>query len=120
MPLLKMQRKAMNEIRKCMTRLTTNRAANALLVTAGAAATICATRAILRKRHSRSQKSWEGKTVVITGGSRGLGLELVREWTSRGARVAFCARTAADVQRAAEELRRAGREVLGLTCDVTS
>jgi NAD(P)-dependent dehydrogenase (short-subunit alcohol dehydrogenase family) len=89
------------------------------LLTGGVAAGFAAQK-FLRKRAASGRQSWDGKTVVIAGGSRGLGLELVREWTSRGARVAFCARTAADVQRAAEELRHAGREVLGLMCDVTS
>jgi len=94
--------------------------ADALVWLMGAVAAGFATQALLRKPRVCGLQVWQGKTVVVTGGSRGLGLELVREWAGRGARVAFCARTAADVQRAAEELRRDGCEVLGLVCDVTS
>lgn len=62
--------------------------------------------------------SFAGKVVVITGGSRGLGLELARRWCREGASVAFCARSAEEVERAVEELSEFG-DVLGLVCDVT-
>jgi NAD(P)-dependent dehydrogenase (short-subunit alcohol dehydrogenase family) len=45
----------------------------------------------------------EGLRVAITGGTSGLGLSLVREFLSRGAHVAFVARTAERVRRVAEE-----------------
>ena len=45
--------------------------------------------------------------VAVTGGTSGLGLALVRELTSRGAHVAFVARTADAVQRIARELPKA-------------
>jgi len=41
--------------------------------------------------------------VAITGGTSGLGLALVKEWTARGARVAFVARHAEHVQHVAAE-----------------
>ena len=44
-----------------------------------------------------------GLRIAITGGTAGLGRALVREWHRRGARVAFIARTAADVDRVAHE-----------------
>ncbi|RRH94273.1 SDR family oxidoreductase [Mesorhizobium tamadayense] len=44
-----------------------------------------------------------GIRVAITGGTSGLGLALVRQLTSQGARVAFVARTAANVERVADE-----------------
>ncbi|HKG13108.1 MAG TPA: SDR family oxidoreductase [Pyrinomonadaceae bacterium] len=44
-----------------------------------------------------------GLRVAVTGGTSGLGLALVRELLSRGARVAFVARTAERVRRVAEE-----------------
>lgn len=59
-----------------------------------------------------------GRVVVVTGGSRGLGLVLARQLIDAGAKVAICARTAEDVQTAAEELRQRGGTVMGLTCDV--
>lgn len=69
-----------------------------------------------RNRHR--PVSFDGQVVVITGGSRGLGLELARQWCSEGARVAICARTPRDVERAVEELSQYG-EAMGLACDVT-
>jgi len=42
-----------------------------------------------------------GRRIAITGGTSGLGLALVDEMLGRGARVAFVARTRADVERVA-------------------
>ncbi|MVM33392.1 SDR family NAD(P)-dependent oxidoreductase [Spirosoma sp. HMF4905] len=42
---------------------------------------------------------FRGKTVVITGGSRGLGLELARVLAQEGANLAICAREADGVRR---------------------
>ncbi|HEU0251828.1 MAG TPA: SDR family oxidoreductase [Pyrinomonadaceae bacterium] len=47
--------------------------------------------------------SFSGLRVAITGGTSGLGLALVRELSSRGARVAFVARTPARVRQVAQE-----------------
>ena len=41
--------------------------------------------------------------IAITGGTSGLGLALVREWTKRGARVAFVARERKRVERVARQ-----------------
>ena len=46
---------------------------------------------------------FDGLRVAITGGTSGLGLALVREFLSRGARVAFVARTRERVERVARE-----------------
>jgi NAD(P)-dependent dehydrogenase (short-subunit alcohol dehydrogenase family) len=46
---------------------------------------------------------FSGLRVAITGGTSGLGLELVREMARRGAAVAFIARTAGNVARIANE-----------------
>jgi NAD(P)-dependent dehydrogenase (short-subunit alcohol dehydrogenase family) len=60
-----------------------------------------------------------GKVVLITGGSRGLGLLMAREFARRGARVAICARDGAELERARDDLRWRGHKCLALTCDVT-
>ncbi len=63
---------------------------------------------------------WCGKTVLITGGSRGLGLEMARLWAKSGARVGICARTDQDIGTAIEELLTISKDVFGQPCDVTS
>jgi NAD(P)-dependent dehydrogenase (short-subunit alcohol dehydrogenase family) len=67
-------------------------------------------------RRSRSF-DYQGKVVLVMGGSRGLGLVLARQLVQAGARVVIAARTAADVQSAADELAKKGGDVLGITCD---
>jgi NAD(P)-dependent dehydrogenase (short-subunit alcohol dehydrogenase family) len=57
----------------------------------------------------------DGLRVAITGGTSGLGLALVRALEARGARVAFCARTAARVAEVAHELPRTH----GIVADVS-
>ena len=59
-----------------------------------------------------------GKSVIVTGGSRGLGLVIARKLVSVGARVAICARTEEDVRAAVTELRSQDGQVFGTTCDV--
>ena len=58
------------------------------------------------------------KVVVITGGSRGLGLALAREFSRHGAKVALLARDREELERAATDLRDSGAEVTTWTCDV--
>lgn len=59
------------------------------------------------------------RTVLITGGSRGLGLVLARECAREGARVAICARDQAELARAQEDLQHQGAPVFTAPCDVT-
>lgn len=61
-----------------------------------------------------------GKVVLITGGSRGLGLVMAREFASAGSNVVICARNSDELDRARPELRGYGVDVLGVMCDVTS
>jgi NAD(P)-dependent dehydrogenase (short-subunit alcohol dehydrogenase family) len=60
-----------------------------------------------------------GRSVLVTGGSRGLGLVLAREFARRGARVAVCARDGDELDRARDDLRRRGADVLAVSCDLT-
>src|SRR4028119_1824285 len=60
-----------------------------------------------------------GKTVLLTGGSRGLGLVMARQLVQQGARLAICARDRAELERAQNELEQQGGQVLALPCDVT-
>lgn len=59
------------------------------------------------------------KVVLITGGSRGLGFLLAREFAHRGCRIAICARNPVELRRAAADLRETDVEVLALPCDVS-
>ena len=89
------------------------RPATRLLVAAGASLLLA------RRLRSRSNYSLQGRTVLITGGSRGLGLALARQVAAEGARVVICGRDAESLERAAASLARAGAEVLALSADVT-
>jgi short-subunit dehydrogenase len=60
-----------------------------------------------------------GKRVLITGGSRGLGLQLAREFGSYGASVVICARDATELSRAKKGLTARGIPTQTIVCDVT-
>ncbi len=60
-----------------------------------------------------------GKTVLITGGSRGLGLVMAREFAREGARLVICARDPAELERARVDLSSRGANVLAVPCNVT-
>jgi NAD(P)-dependent dehydrogenase (short-subunit alcohol dehydrogenase family) len=62
--------------------------------------------------------SFRNKVVLITGGSRGLGLALARELAARGARLAICGRDSESLERARASLARAGADVVAVPCDV--
>ncbi|MBK9030013.1 MAG: SDR family oxidoreductase [Myxococcales bacterium] len=59
-----------------------------------------------------------GRRCVITGASRGIGAGIARRFAAAGAHVGLVARTTADLERLAAELRRAGGEVAIATADV--
>lgn len=71
-------------------------------------------------RRARVLGAFEGKVVLVTGGSRGLGLVLARHLVRRGAKLAICARDGAELERARQELAASGAEVLAMACDVSS
>ncbi len=60
-----------------------------------------------------------GQAVLITGGSRGLGLALAQEFGRHGCRLALCARDADELSRAREGLQASGFEVHTVACDLT-
>ena len=57
----------------------------------------------------------EGKVILVTGGSRGLGLVMARQLVAQKARVAICARDPEELARAKRDLGN----VLAVPCDVT-
>lgn len=80
---------------------------------AGATAWIAGARG-MRNRHGIS---FEGRVVVITGGSRGLGLVLARQLAAEGARLCLLARNRDELDRARAQLP-ADAEVMTVRCDV--
>lgn len=60
-----------------------------------------------------------GQIVLITGGSRGLGFALAREFGGLGCRVAICARSPEQLADAERKLAEEGIDVFSATCDVS-
>ena len=63
--------------------------------------------------------SLEGKRALITGGSTGLGRAMGLVFAVAGADVALAARTASNLEDAAEEVRTHGRKVVTIPTDVS-
>ena len=61
---------------------------------------------------------FRGRSVVITGGSRGLGLLIARELADEGARLTLVARDQAELERARADLDGRGAEATVLNADV--
>lgn len=63
----------------------------------------------------------EGKSAVVTGATRGIGLAITRALLERGGRVFICGRDRADVEQTVATLRSEhGDGVHGTACDVRS
>ncbi|WP_229311046.1 SDR family NAD(P)-dependent oxidoreductase [Larkinella soli] len=77
--------------------------------------TLMAVNSILRQRR---KTDFRGKTVVITGGSRGLGLVMARQFAQEGARIAICARSEPELERAKADLEVFNVEVNTYVCDL--
>jgi NAD(P)-dependent dehydrogenase (short-subunit alcohol dehydrogenase family) len=59
-----------------------------------------------------------GKVALVTGGSRGLGLQMVRAFAERGADVVIASRKVDNCEVAAKEVRNLGRRALAVGCHV--
>jgi len=85
----------------------------------GVAGGVAFAMAAARLARSWHRISFEERVVVITGGSRGLGLVLARLFVDEGAHVVLLARDLDELARAADELDSRGRgSVTTLRCDV--
>lgn len=89
---------------------------NTWLKAAGIGAAVAAAALWANRRGSYELR---GRVVLITGGSRGLGLVLARQAAAEGAKVAICARDADELARARQELADGGaQDVLTLARDL--
>lgn len=63
----------------------------------------------------------QGKVAIVTGGTRGIGLAIVRTYLQNGAKVALFGSREETVNKALDELKaeNAGWEVIGMAPDLT-
>ncbi len=87
-----------------------------VFITAGGVGLLLAARALVRWWREYDLRD---KVVLVTGGSRGLGLVLSRQLLHQGARVAICARDEPELGRARSDLGRNDARVLTVPCDIT-
>lgn len=67
---------------------------------------------------SRKILQLKKKVVLITGGSRGLGLVLARQLAKQGAHIVICARRQNELDKAVEQVLAQGGKVSAFQCDV--
>ena len=87
-----------------------------LWIAGGACLAAGLAQAALRKRKSADLA---GQVALITGGSRGFGLELARQFAAEGCRIAICARDETELENAQASLERDGIDAFAHSCDVT-
>src|ERR1700691_6808457 len=63
----------------------------------------------------------DGKSAIVTGGSKGLGLAIAKEFAASGADVAILARDPATLADAKGEIQKMGGKgkILAISCDVS-
>jgi len=91
-----------------------NRSDQAVALAAGVGAGLA-----WRAYRARRDFDFRNKVVLVTGGTRGLGLVMARQLAAEGAWLAVCARDGEEVARARAELSARGARVLAGTCDLT-
>lgn len=77
-----------------------------------------ATMMLLRLLRSRQAMDFRGRVVAITGGSRGLGLNLARQLASQGAQLGLISRDETELARAKAILEAMGAPVFTVACDL--
>ncbi len=85
-------------------------------VAAGAVGLTVARRVVAERR----AMALPGRVVFVTGGSRGMGFAIAREFARQGCRLAICARDQDELDRAADDLRMLAADVLPIPCDIAA
>ncbi|CAN1805676.1 Tropinone reductase homolog At5g06060 [Linum perenne] len=67
-----------------------------------------------------SRWSLQGRTALVTGGTKGIGYAIVEELAGLGATVPTCSRDGACLQECLHEWKTKGFQVTGSVCDVSS
>jgi NAD(P)-dependent dehydrogenase (short-subunit alcohol dehydrogenase family) len=73
---------------------------------------------LARVWRSRRAVGFSARTIVIVGGSRGLGLVMARQFGREGARVALVARDSDELDRARDDLQTRGIQASTFACDI--
>lgn len=84
-----------------------------------AATTVIAAKKIFDLTANQPAMELHGKVILITGGSRGLGLALAQDLGRHGGRLALCARESNELEEAVKRLADEQIEAVPFTCDVT-
>lgn len=69
--------------------------------------------------HIRDLFDLTGKLAVVTGGSRGLGLQIAQAYGEAGAKVLLVSRKQADLDQAVDELTTAGHSATAIAADLS-
>ena len=69
-------------------------------------------------KHIKDLFDLTGKTAIVTGGSRGIGVEMAEGLAEAGANLMLCARREEWLTETVEDFRGKGFTVEGVTCDV--
>lgn len=70
-------------------------------------------------KHIRELFDLTGKTAIVTGGSRGIGVEMAEALAEAGAKLMLCARREEQLNETVENFRRRGFQTEGKVCDVS-
>ena len=62
----------------------------------------------------------KGKVVLVTGGSKGIGLACARAFLAEGGRVAIVSRSPANLEVARQALSAPGKDLIAVSCDLTA
>jgi len=61
---------------------------------------------------------FQGKSIIVTGASRGIGRGIARNFAANGGKVMLASRNEADLHAAIDEITKAGGTARGMACDV--